>query len=193
MSARRQRPADGPLLAWGDTLRAAKLKQARLYRRIAVGSVLVGILLGSAAMPPRRRLVWNATASAPIGLYWVSLEAPVAPGDIVVAWVPVPFQMLAARRHYLPLHVPLVKRVGATAGDEICAVGADIFINGRLAAVRQLRDGRARALPSWSGCRRLRTRQLFLLADNPASFDGRYFGVTESSDVIGKARLLWRR
>jgi len=36
---------------------------------------------------------------------------------------------------------------------------------------------------------------LFLpvLMDNPASFDGRYFGATEERDIIGKARLLWRR
>jgi type IV secretory pathway protease TraF len=29
--------------------------------------------------------------------------------------------------------------------------------------------------------------------DAPASFDGRYFGVTEGRDIVGKARLLWAR
>jgi type IV secretory pathway protease TraF len=38
-----------------------------------------------------------------------------------------------------------------------------------------------------------RRRQLFLLMEASASFDGRYFGVTKGRDIIGKARLLWAR
>jgi type IV secretory pathway protease TraF len=30
-----------------------------------------------------------------------------------------------------------------------------------------------------------------LMADNPASFDGRYFGINEASDLVGPARLIW--
>ena len=48
-------------------------------------------------------------------------------------------------------------------------------------------------MPMWIGCVRLHGRQLFLLTDNAASFDGRYFGISDGKDVIGKARLLWRR
>jgi type IV secretory pathway protease TraF len=49
-------------------------------------------------------------------------------------------------------------------------------------------------MPWWSGCVRLRGRQLFLLmSDSPGSFDGRYFGVTDGGLVVGKARLLWAR
>lgn len=48
-------------------------------------------------------------------------------------------------------------------------------------------------MPTWTGCTRLHGPQLFLLMDNAASFDGRYFGPTEGKDIIGKARLLWRR
>jgi type IV secretory pathway protease TraF len=37
----------------------------------------------------------------------------------------------------------------------------------------------------------LRGRQLFLLMPgSPASFDGRYFGVSEGGEVVGKAQLL---
>ena len=32
-----------------------------------------------------------------------------------------------------------------------------------------------------------------LMAEAPASFDGRYFGVTKVSDIVGKAHLLWAR
>src|SRR3546814_5300719 len=80
-------------------------------------------------------------------LYAVDDAAPLARGDMVIARVPIAFRMLAARRHYLPANVPLVKRVAATVGDEVCAVGARVTVNGRLAAKRQTRDGAGRPMP----------------------------------------------
>jgi type IV secretory pathway protease TraF len=36
--------------------------------------------------------------------------------------------------------------------------------------------------------------ELFLLTgESSDSFDGRYFGVSKQSDIIGKATLLWAR
>lgn len=193
MTGRNARGADAPLLAWGDALRAAKLRRKKLGRRIAIIATGAAILLVSAAFPPAPRLVWNASASAPIGLYSVAPGGLAEPGDMVIARVPVPFRRLAATRHYLPMNVPLVKRVAASAGDEVCALGEEIFVNGRWIAERRVTDGAGRVMPMWSGCVRLRGRQLFLLMDAAASFDGRYFGVTEGTDVVGKARLLWAR
>jgi conjugative transfer signal peptidase TraF len=193
MSRRKAPGADAPLLAWGDALRAAKLRRRKLERRVAIVAAGVAILLGSAVFPPVPRLVWNASASAPIGLYSVAPDGVAEPGDMVIARVPMPFRRMAAERRYLPMNVPLVKRVAAAAGDEVCALGQEIFVNGRWIAERHMADGAGRAMPMWSGCMRLRGRQLFLLMDASASFDGRYFGVTEGTDVIGKARLLWAR
>nr|WP_284699578.1 S26 family signal peptidase [Sphingomonas lycopersici] len=181
------------MLAWGDALRAAKLRRRTLARRaaaVAIGSIIV---LASAALPPTPRLVWNASASAPIGLYAVSPGASTILGDMVIARVPETYRRLAATRHYLPMNVPLVKRVAAYAGDEVCALGQEIFVNGRWTAERLMVDGAGRPMPMWSGCVRLRGDQRFLLMDAPASFDGRYFGVTEGADMVGKARLLWPR
>ncbi|MBV2147511.1 S26 family signal peptidase [Sphingobium sp. AS12] len=193
MTGRNARGADAPLLAWGDALRAAKLRRKRLGRRIAIGATGAAILLASAAFPPTPRLVWNASASAPIGLYSVAPKSLAEPGDMVIARVPETFRRLAGTRRYLPTNVPLVKRVAAAAGDEVCALGQEIFVNGHWIAERRVTDGAGRAMPMWSGCVRLRGRQLFLLMDAAASFDGRYFGVTEGTDVVGKARLLWAR
>jgi conjugative transfer signal peptidase TraF len=189
----RSRSSDAPLLAWGEALRAAKTRRSHLRRRIAITGAGIAIVLLSAVMPPAPRLVWNASASAPVGLYAVAPGAGAETGDMVIARVPAPYRRLAAERRYLPLNVPLVKRVAAYAGDEVCALGAQIFVNGRPVAERRDADARRRPMPMWSGCVRLHGRQLFLLMDNPASFDGRYFGPTESKDVIGKAQLLWRR
>lgn len=193
MNRRSRTGGDAPLLAWGDALRAAKARRRRLVRRAAIGAIGGIALLATAAFPPAPRLVWNGSASAPIGLYAVSPGALVEPGDMVIARVPERYRRLAATRRYLPMNVPLVKRVVATAGDEVCALGLEIFVNGRWIAERLVADGAGRPMPMWSGCVRLREHQLFLLMDAPASFDGRYFGVTEGADIVGKAQLLWAR
>jgi type IV secretory pathway protease TraF len=112
---------------------------------------------------------------------------------MAVARLPERYRQLAADRRYLPLDVPLVKRVAAYGGDKICAVGNQVLVNGRRAAVRQVGDSKGRPMPKWSGCIRLHGRDVFLLMDNPASFDGRYVGATKGADIIGKARLLWSR
>lgn len=180
--------------AWGDALRAARLRRTRLRRSVAAGAAgAAGIVLLGATIvtPPPPRLLWNASASAPIGLYAVSPGAPLARGDMVIAWAPPGPRLLAAQRHYLPVNVPLVKHVRGVPGDRICAIGDTIRINGRVAAVRLTRDPAGRPLPWWRGCGTLRDGALLLLSDPPASFDGRYFGPTSARDVIGKAIPLW--
>ena len=193
MSGRRSRFKDAPLLAWGEALRLRKEVQRRRRLRFFLVGLGAGLVLGSAILPPTPRLLWNASASAPIGLYQVSPGAPVMTGDMVVARLPEPFQALAAARRYLPRNVPLVKRVAAEAGDEVCALGNQVFVNGRPVARRKKFDAMGRVMPSWHGCRMLRRQQLFLLMDSPDSFDGRYVGVSEGTDLVGKAQLLWRR
>lgn len=47
-------------------------------------------------------------------------------------------------------------------------------------------------MPIWIGCITLGQQQLFLLMDNQASFDGRYFGPSDKRDLVGKAEFLWR-
>ena len=131
MSGRRTRADDAPLLAWGDALRAQTVRRARLGRRIAAVGIATLVVLASATLLPTPRFVWNASGSAPIGLYWVRPGADLEPGDMVVAQLPQGVRQMAARRRYLPLNVPLVKRVVAVAGDAVCALGKDIFLNGR--------------------------------------------------------------
>lgn len=135
-------------------------------------------------------LVWNASASAPIGLYRVVHGAPVRRGDMVIARMPAAFRPLAAARDYIPASVPLVKRVAAAEGDGVCAAGTKVRINGRVAAVRLARDSAGRPMPWWKGCRRLGHGEVFLLVDSRRSFDGRYFGITGARDVIGRAAFI---
>lgn len=194
MTRRRSSDTDAPLLAWGEALRV-KAKRRKKLRRFAIGIAAGALALGlTLAFPPVPRLVWNASASAPIGLYWVSPGDAILPGDMVIARVPERYRRMAAQRRYLPMDVPLVKRVAAGPGDEICALGSTIFLDGRPIVRRFERDGKGRPMPRWQGCSSLRSGQYFLLmADSPASFDGRYFGISTASDIIGPAWLIWAR
>lgn len=193
MSSRSSRQDRG-LRAWGDTLRSRRA--ARQRRRIllvwaGLGAALLAMPAAFGSMP---LLVWNASASAPIGLYRISAESHVQRGEMVVAWPPVAIRALAAQRHYLPLGVPLVKRVAAVAGDRVCALGATLFVDDTPVAVRLADDGARRPLPWWRGCGRLRRGAvLLLMTDRPDSFDGRYFGPVDETALLGRATPLWLR
>jgi type IV secretory pathway protease TraF len=160
---------------------------------LALAAVLTTALSLTLFWPPRPLLVWNASASAPIGLYAIGAPRRIRVGDMVVAWPPPAARELAAERDYLPKRVPLVKRVAAGAGDRVCAVGEALFVNGRFEVSRRLSDGAGRLLPSWTGCDDLAADEYLLLMPSPDSFDGRYFGVTAQADLVGRARLLWAR
>lgn len=181
-----------PLLSWGEALRAAKTRRTRLARRMVLAAGLGAAVLSTAAFPPTPRLVWNATPSAPRGLYGVFPGAVIRPGDIVIARVPRRYRRLFVIRRYLAAGVPLVKRVLAEAGGEVCARDHEILLNQRLVAKRRSTDGTGRAMPLWQGCVTLKKEELFLLMDDPASLDGRYLGPIDRADIIGKATLLWR-
>jgi conjugative transfer signal peptidase TraF len=158
---------------------------------LLAGVAGVAGLLAPLAKPAVPLLVWNLTASAPIGPYRLLPADRLQRGDLVVAWPGGAWQDYAARRQYLAAHVPLVKYVAALPGDRVCAQGAELRINGILRVTRLLADGAGRPLPHWQGCRLLTITQILLL--NPArrtSFDGRYFGLTDQKDVIGKAVRL---
>ena len=157
---------------------------------IALGG-LIAALLVTLVSRPMPLLVWNATLSAPIGLYAVDPWRPVEVGAMVVAWIPSRWRKFAEGRRYLPEAVPAVKRVAAGTGDRVCARGLTIFINGRPMAQRLARDGAGRPMPAWTGCFVLDSGHVFLLMPAERSFDGRYFGVTRRTDLLGWAIPLW--
>ena len=99
---------------------------------------------------------------------------------------------LAAQRGYLPTRIPLLKRVGAVAPQEVCVADGSVRIDGVPSAAVLRADRWGRPLPSWQQCRRLRPGELFLVSvTNPASFDSRYFGPVSAAAVIGVARPVW--
>ena len=169
---------------------------SRVLTRRGWGLVaLVGLALVALAAPvlldPAPRLVWNASESAPVGLWAIAPGAPVRVGDMVLAEPPPAARSLAAARRYLPANVPLIKRVAAADGDRVCAAGAWLSVNGRPVALRRAADRFGRPLPRWRGCGRLDDGAVLLLTPAPDSFDGRYFGPVGRAAILGKATPLW--
>jgi conjugative transfer signal peptidase TraF len=160
-------------------------------RVVLAGGLALIALAAPTLLDPAPRLVWNATASAPIGLWAITPGAPIAVGDTVLARAPDPARRLAAARGYLPFNVPLLKTVAAIDGDTVCADGRVIRVNGAAVAIRRPRDAQGRALPGWRGCMRLPEGAGLLINRDPDSFDSRYFGPVAGAAIIGRARPLW--
>lgn len=142
-------------------------------------------------------VVYNPSDSVPRGWYRIgrmeradSLHV----GSIVLARLPADVAAFAARRGYLPVGVPILKRISALAPQSVCVRGQLVQIDGAVVASVRTHDGALRPLQAWSQCRPLAVGELFLLGDtNPASFDSRYFGPISGSAVLGVARPLWTR
>ncbi len=90
---------------------------------------------------------------------------------------------------YLPIGVPMLKRVLALPGQTVCRHGVSISVDAIVMGEARERDGRGRPLPNWQGCRAVGEGELFLMNwQSDDSLDGRYFGVLPASAVIGRAR-----
>lgn len=163
--------------------------------RIAVlAAMLAGICLtaGPALVAPAPHLIWNASASLPMGLYRLRTPDDLAVGDIVLAQAPAALVPLFAARGYLPAGVPLLKRVAVLPGSTVCRDGLQITIDGIVTDQARERDRLGRLLPAWQGCRRLGRGEVFLMnRDVPDSLDGRYFGPVPVASIIGRAVPLW--
>jgi len=156
--------------------------------------VAAALSLLAASSIPRSRpvLLWNASASVPVGLYRTRPPRGIGMGDLVVVRPPARLADFLDCGGYLPAGVPLLKRVAALPGQRVCRTGSTVSIDGRSVAHALKKDRRGRPLPVWSGCLVLDRRSVFLLNSNrPDSLDGRYFGALSSSTVVARAIPVW--
>ena len=143
---------------------------------------------------PAPKLLWNASASVPIGLYAVRRALPLRVGELVVVSPPQLLARFFEARDYLPLGVPLVKHVLALPGQTVCRDGRTITVDGVTVGEALERDRVGRALPDWQGCRMLAPDEIFVMNTVPSdSLDGRYFGPLPLTSVVGRADPIWTR
>lgn len=154
----------------------------------SAASVFAVSFTAVAIFDPLPRVIWNASASAPLGLYRIEPDRDPAVGTLVAVTPPAPLARWLAERSHLGERVPLLKHVAAKPGQFVCRIGAVVSVDARPVAVALARDGRGRSLPVWQGCRTLRGSELLMLnPDHADSMDGRYFGPLPASTVLGRA------
>ena len=154
-----------------------------------LAALTVGV---SALFHPAPKLLWNASASVPIGLYAVHRAGALHVGELLVITPPEPLASFLGHRRYLPKGVPLLKRVVALPGQTVCRIQRTIFVDGAAIGDALGRDHLGRPLPVWQGCRLIATGQVFLMnRQSPDSLDGRYFGPLPTTTIVGRADPLW--
>jgi conjugative transfer signal peptidase TraF len=149
--------------------------------------VLFGIL---SLHPTRPSFIWNFSPSVPQGLYALT-NAPWNRNDLVAVTPSGEAGALLAEYGVLAPSRVLLKRVAGIPDDVVCRTSTSVTINGAPIATALPTTAGGRDLPVWSGCTRLPAGRVFLLADHPSSFDGRYFGPTPAADILGVSRAVW--
>ena len=163
--------------------------------RLSYGVVMAASvsLLGVASIASfAPRLIWNASASTPVGFYTIGEVGNLDVTDLVAVDAPEPLATFLSDGGYLPRGVPLLKRVAALPGQRVCRTGLVITVDGVPMGDALDRDRRGRLLPIWRGCQLVANGELFLMNWQVRdSLDGRYFGPLPATAVIGRATPLY--
>ncbi|KGJ12737.1 MULTISPECIES: S26 family signal peptidase [Paracoccus] len=166
------------------------IRKTRATYLAATGLAVLVIGISVTEIPPR--LIWNASASIPIGLYRLEPPTSLALGDLVAVTPPEPLAQFITARGYIASGVPLLKRVAALSGTRVCRIGTTITVDGQVLGQARDRDLLGRSLPVWQGCRLLAGGEVFLMnREAEDSLDGRYFSPLPVTSITARIVPLW--
>jgi conjugative transfer signal peptidase TraF len=157
----------------------------------------VAALLGLLALQATNSLVgkiyWlNLANSEPRGLYRLEkLSGAAKRGEMVIMKVPASFRHYVYGRRWLPEGWSLFKHVGAVPGDVYCVTDSSLTINGIYVGPVHPADSSGLPLPRQEGCRIVPDRHFLPVAvRSQNSFDGRYMGPVDVSEIRGIAKPI---
>jgi conjugative transfer signal peptidase TraF len=170
---------------------SARQRRCRILVVSSVSVCLIG--LASIRQTEIPWLVWNGSASAPLGLYRRTgdTEQTIRAGDWLLVRAPSRMQQIIDARHYLPPKTPMIKQVRGLPGQSICRFGLEVFVDGKVVAHALAYDHLGLSMPRWQGCHVLDQGEYFLLQPHPRSFDGRYFGAVHRRLIIARLQPVW--
>ena len=152
----------------------------------------IAVLVATVVTEPVPLYVWNASESVPVGLYRLRPADKLFVTELVAVQPPEPLATFLDLNGYLPVGIPMLKRVLALPGQTVCRSGRTISVDQIDMGEARERDSRGRPLPVWLGCRVVGEDELFLMNwQSKDSLDGRYFGPIAASAVIGRALPVW--
>ncbi|MGH8514982.1 MAG: S26 family signal peptidase, partial [Gammaproteobacteria bacterium] len=93
-----------------------------MTRRSITLTAMAGIaaLMPLTSFKPAPVLVWNASESVPVGLYYVQPAGALFVTTLVLAMPPEPLASSLVQAGYLRRGVPLLKRILAVPGQSVC-------------------------------------------------------------------------
>lgn len=166
-------------------------------KMFALLSIALFFVVGAAGVAGARI---NTTPSLPLGLYWVQSTKPTKSSVVLFCPPAQPVFIEAKARGYLAAGLcdvgtqPLMKRIVATAGDQVTIAAEGTAVNGAwLANSAQVQaDPAGRPLPAYRADLTLAAGQVLLMSDrSPLSFDGRYFGPVSERTLQGVVVPVW--
>jgi len=163
--------------------------QVSAITAVVISVVLSFLMIGANPLPI---FLWNVSNSVPLGLYRLRPTGELHVTELVAVLPPEPLATFLDLNGYLPIGVPMLKRVLALPGQTVCRKGATVLVDGIEVGEARERDARGRPLPVWQGCNVLGEGEIFLMnLQSEDSFDGRYFGPLPLSAVIAHAIPVW--
>jgi conjugative transfer signal peptidase TraF len=172
-----------------------------LFKRLTSGTAIVGsvfLVLGMVCSAAGVRI--NTSKSIPLGVYWLT-ERPIEKGEYVLLCPP-PGNVFdeAKQRGYFGAgfcpgdYAFLMKKILAAKRDTVVLADDGVHVNGELLPFSTpLRaDKHGRPLPVLRGEYQLGDADLLLMTDvSPISFDSRYYGLINRSQIKGVIRPIY--
>jgi conjugative transfer signal peptidase TraF len=174
-----------------------KISLKRIYAGVAIAGVMA-MSLAAISYAAGARI--NTTKSIPVGLYWTT-DAPIEKGAYVLFCPPdVDVFATARERDYIAGgfcpgdYGYMMKRILAAKGDTVTVTNNGVFVDGLLLPHSKpiKTDPAGRKLPRYHFKQyTLGSSELLLMSDvSDVSFDGRYFGPVNRSQVKSVIRPI---
>jgi len=163
----------------------------QLAMRALVGvlgsGIAAGICLLGDWLPSSLGYCLNITPSEPVGFYRL-IEGQPNRGALVLLKQP-RNSRASILRGYVPLNLPLIKRIAALPGDTVEINQSGIRVDGVLwpDSAPLSRDREGRMLTAYPfGAYTAARAELWVMSDNPRGLDSRYFGPVPASSIISR-------
>lgn len=166
-----------------------------MLMKASIGAVITAAVVGTTlqiTLPPRPKILYNPSSSAPIGWYQITDNNSPKRHDLVAVYAPDWARKLADERSYLPYDYPLIKSVIAIEGDEVCYHIDRVSVPNGADIPLLARDRLGREMPrKFIGCYTLGAGEIWIASpDVQAGFDSRYFGAIDQSMLVGSVEYL---
>ncbi|ASQ90959.1 conjugative transfer signal peptidase TraF [Prosthecochloris sp. GSB1] len=163
----------------------------RSFRPLFFTGLVVGSIATVCSLFAQPLIIYNATDSLPHGIYRVIKQQTYERGDLIVFPVPERVRSLVIERGWLKPDSYLIKPVAAINGDNVWITCGQVFVNGMSFGVIKKQDRKGLPLPSLVINDTLSAGEIAVLQRSDDSFDSRYFGPIDESQIIGRAVTIW--